>query len=109
MTKDTNTEIKALLQDHEKRIAKLESVLSNSKMPKIKKGKQSLPKHIMELRDNGFISQPKTAEEIHEKLEASYPCVLNRVEVALIRLCERRHLRKAAKKVSGKSCVAYVW
>ncbi len=102
-------EINKILKDHETRISALEALIGKSKKPKIRVGKQSLSDHIIELRDSGFFSQPKTAEETHTKLTGKYHCELNRVEVALIRLAERKQLRKASKIVSGKKYNAYVW
>ncbi|MDD5680944.1 MAG: hypothetical protein PHI59_06865 [Candidatus Omnitrophica bacterium] len=101
--------IEGIIQEHEKRIIALEVILKKDKASKIKTGKKSLPDYIVELRDKGFFSKPKTAEEVHEKLEESYSCALNRVAVALIRLCARRALRKTYKMISGKSSIAYTW
>lgn len=71
--------------------------------------KNTLPPRILELRDKSFFAQPKTARDVHAKLSASYPCELNRVEVALPRLAERKKLRKASKQVGRKKQAAYVW
>jgi len=71
--------------------------------------KKSLPVHIIELRDGGFFSQSKTAQETHAKLGVKYPCELNRVAVVLVRLAERRQLRKASKVINKKEYQAYVW
>ena len=78
-------------------------------IPSDKSEKNTLPARILELRDKGFFAQPKTARDTHAKLRASYPCELNRVEVALSRLGERKKLRKASKLVGGKKQAAYVW
>src|SRR6266699_3482219 len=40
--------------------------------------KKTLSDHILELRDKAVFSEPQTAREVHEKLQASYPCMLNR-------------------------------
>ncbi len=104
-----NKDVNKKLQDHEKRIAALEKILDNVKKPKTRNNKQTLPDHIIELRDSGFFSQPKTAEETHAKLRTRYPCKLNRVAVALVRLAGRRQLRKASKVVDKKEYQAYVW
>lgn len=74
-----------------------------------KTGKKTLSDHILELRDKGVFSEIQTAREIHQKLQASYPCVLNRVEVELPRMVARKQLRKASKVVNGKTQAAYVW
>jgi hypothetical protein len=78
-------------------------------LPSDKPAKNTLPQRISELRDKGFFAQPRTARDVHAKLSASYPCELNRVEVALPRLGERKKLRKASKLVGGKKQAAYVW
>jgi hypothetical protein len=96
-----------ILKDHEKRISALELFIGSSKKQKIKAGKQSLSDHILELRDNGFFSQPKTAEETHTKLNPKYPCESNRVAMALLRLADGRQLRKTSKTISGKKYKAY--
>ena len=74
-----------------------------------KAGKKALSDHIVELRDKGVFSKTQTAREVHEKLQASYPCVLNRVAVELLRMVARKQLRKASKVVNGKTQAAYVW
>jgi hypothetical protein len=69
----------------------------------------ALPDRILELRDKNFFKEPRTAREVHEKLRATYLCELNRVAMALLRLKEKKKLRKASKLVDGKRQVAYVW
>src|ERR1700721_3403253 len=58
-----------------------------------------LPDHIVSLRNAGFMKQPKTADEVHAKLENTYHCDQTRVEVAMLRLHKRRLLRKTSKIV----------
>ena len=81
-----NKDVNKKLEDHERRISFLEKMLDRSKKPEIEGNKKSLSDHIIKLRNDGFFSQPKTAEETHAKLNVKYPCELNRVEVALLRL-----------------------
>jgi len=69
----------------------------------------ALPDRILELRDRNFFKEPRTAREVHEKLRATYPCELNRVAMALLRLKAKKKLRKASKLVDGKRQIAYVW
>jgi hypothetical protein len=71
--------------------------------------RESLPDHILELREGKFFAQPKTFNEVHSKLEATYPCDTDRVKVACMRLQRRKELRKTTKLVGSKSKVAYVW
>jgi hypothetical protein len=105
----------AVLRQIEQLVANcLESAGENVKAPRKrfpidKPAKNTLPPRILELRHKGFFAQPKTARDVHTKLSASYPCELNRVEVALPRLGERKKLRKASKLVGGKKQAAYVW
>lgn len=68
-----------------------------------------LPDHILALRDSGFMKQPKTGDEVHAKLQSSYHCDINRVDVALLRLHKRRLLRKTSKSVGQRKKLAYVW
>lgn len=105
----SNVRINRILRDHESRISALEAILTKSELPKITKGKKSLPNHVIELRNKGFFSQPKTAEESHKEIQKNYPCELNRVEVVLIRLFHKKQLRKASKIISRKKYKAYVW
>lgn len=70
--------------------------------------KITLPRHILALQESQFFKQPKTALEVHAKLQPIYPCDINRVEVALVRLRKRGKLRKSSKLVKGKLFVAYV-
>src|SRR5208337_257386 len=72
-------------------------------------GRAALPAHILKLRDSGFFDSPKTAGEVHDRLQAKYRCEIDRVAMALLRLQRRRELRKASKANGGKRQVAYVW
>src|SRR2546428_919449 len=69
----------------------------------------ALPKHLLRLRDMGFFKPPKTPVETHSKLQSIYPCELNRVAVALLRLQKRKQLRKTSKIVGERKQVAYGW
>ena len=105
----SNKETKRILDNHEKRITSLESLLSKPKISAIPKDKRKLSDHIIELRNGGFLSQPKTVEETHAKLQQTYHCELNRVAVALLRLSKRKQLRRSSKVVEKKKYQAYVW
>jgi hypothetical protein len=70
---------------------------------------KTLPSHVLRLRDEGFFGQPKTASETRGKLQPVYPCDLDRVAMALLRLQRRKELRKASKIVNKSKQVAYVW
>lgn len=71
--------------------------------------REGLPNHVLTLRDESFFAQPKTFNEVHVKLEPTYPCDAERVRVACLRLQRRKQLRKTSKLVGGRSQVAYVW
>ena len=73
------------------------------------KDSSALPSHILNLRDSGFLKQPKTPVEVHEKLRSTYHCDPNRVAVALHRLHKKRALRKTSKTSEKRKQVAYVW
>ena len=105
----TNDDVKKLLQDHERRIAALEAMLAKPKSAPVPKSKKSITDHILDVRAAGFFSQPKTADETHKKLQGKYPCELNRVAVALLRMAINKQLRKATKTVDNKKYKAYVW
>jgi len=70
---------------------------------------KGLPGHILNLREAGFFREPRTPTEVHAKLIETYNCLVNRVQMALLRLHRRRELRKATKKIGDQGQVAYVW
>lgn len=72
-------------------------------------GAKNLSNHILALRDAGFLTQAKTAKEVHAKLQSTYSCDPNRVAVALLRLQRRKKLRKTSKRVGQVAQIAYVW
>lgn len=98
-----------IINDHERRISHLESLLSRPVSPALAQEKRALNDHIIDLRNKGFFSQPKTAGETHSKLQDTYSCERNRVEVALLRLSKRHQLRLTSKVVDNKRYQAYVW
>jgi hypothetical protein len=97
------------LRSVENRLSRLESRLRNPKARSKETPRATLPKHIMNLREAGFFSQPRSADEVHKKLSATYHCLPNRVEVALFRLASARKLRKATKRINSHSYQAFVW
>lgn len=70
--------------------------------------RRALPDYILELRDSGFLDLARTPTEVHAALKPKYPCDLDRVKVALLRLQRRRQLRKSSKTVGNKKMAAYV-
>jgi hypothetical protein len=69
---------------------------------------RSLADHILALRGGGFFKQPKTSSEVYEKVKITYPCEQNRVAVELIRLHDKKELRKISNKVGKIKQVSYV-
>ena len=70
---------------------------------------KNLSFHILRIRDAGFFNEARTAKEVHSKIKVPYPCDLNRVAVALVRLRQRKKLRKTSKIVDKRKLVSYVW
>ncbi len=101
--------IKKILDDHEKRILHLESLMGKRKTVTVSKRQNNLTDHILAIRDKGFFTRPKTAQEVHKELHSSYHCEPDRVAMALLRLATRKELRRATKKIDEKKYKAYVW
>jgi hypothetical protein len=72
-------------------------------------GVNGLPGRILALREDNFFREPRTPVEVHAKLMETYHCLLNRVQMALLRLHRRRDLRKTVKKIGDQDQAAYVW
>jgi hypothetical protein len=69
----------------------------------------NLPEHILHLRDHGFFKQARTGNEVYSAVQEKYPCQIDRVQMALLRLQRKRSLRKTSKVVDKREQVAYVW
>jgi len=69
----------------------------------------SLPNLILKLRDSGFFKQSQSANDVYKKLSPTYSCKIDRVNMALKRLKDRKKLRIADKIIKGKKVLAYVW
>ena len=103
-------DIRNILADHEKRILALESIQSQSKKPSPTEPKNSsLTDLTLNLREEGFFSQPQTAESTWREINKKYACESNRVAMALLRLAEKRKLRRVAKVINDKEFKAYTW
>lgn len=70
---------------------------------------KKLPDHILDLREAGFFAEPRTCGEVHSALHDKYHCQADRVQMALLRLQRRKHLRKTKKVTEGREQVAYAW
>jgi hypothetical protein len=107
--KGINKQIFKRLVKLEKRVFGKGNMSSQSKKEFKTSDKISLPNLILKLRGNKFFSQPRSASEVHEKLLPIYPCKIDRVNMALKRLNERKELRITDKIIKGKKVLAYVW
>lgn len=67
--KESNAEIKKMLEDHERRINKLEEKLPKHKKQESEKNYKGLSGGIKFLVDNNFLNEPKTANEIMAELK----------------------------------------
>ena len=92
----------------ERRLSHLEN---SKKLPTSlhKKERLTLVDYLIKLREEKFFFQPKTAIETHTKLKELYPCDLNRVAVALLRLATKKELRITSKRIDAEEYKAYVW
>jgi len=70
---------------------------------------ETLPNHILNLRNQGYFKQPRTATETQQKLSPVYPCEFDRVAMSLLRLQRKKAFRKTSKKVGKRIQTAYVW
>jgi len=103
-------EIAQKIENLEERVSVLEDKFSKFNKKEIKlKDKKTLSNHIIVLRDEKFFLKPQTSKEVRNKLGDCYHCKLNRVEVALKKLADRKELRITSKIISGKNYKAYVW
>lgn len=93
-----------------KRLDKLESAVFVHKqnIDKSRK-KKSLPNLLLDFRDKNFFGEPKSVKEALKRISPIYSCKIDRVDMALRRLKERKQLRVADKIENGKKVVAYVW
>ena len=73
----------------------------------IQTSRNTLPDHVLQLKEEGFFRQPHTVSEVHKKLQGIYPCDLNRVAVALYRLSKKRLLRRISEGAGKNKQVAY--
>ena len=69
---------------------------------------QTLASHILLLRTEGFFKKPKTSNDVYEKIKDTYPCEKKRVGVELIRLQNKKELRKITETMGSTKRVAYV-
>ena len=101
--------IKKILDEHEKRILQLEALVGKRKPAASPKKQKNLTDHILDIRNRGYFSRPKTAPEVHKELQSIYHCEPDRVVMALLRLATRKELRRATKKLGERKYKAYVW
>ncbi|MFA6136311.1 MAG: hypothetical protein WC705_03075 [Candidatus Paceibacterota bacterium] len=97
------------LERIEKRIFS-KSIAPNQNKKELKtNGNTSLSSLILKLRNSGFFKQPQSANDVYKKLSPTYSCKINRVNMALKRLRERKKLRIADKIIKGRKILTYVW
>ncbi|MCJ7513020.1 MAG: hypothetical protein MUO23_08625 [Anaerolineales bacterium] len=104
-----DADLRRQLADLERRVRVLEGKPSKPRTQKDSRKLESLPQHILSLREAGFFVQPRIATDVHKKLLPTYHCEVDRVNMALYRLASRKELRKASKVIGGKRMQAYVW
>jgi len=97
------------LEKLEKRVFGKGIVSSQNKKELKTSGKTSLPNLILGLRGNGFFKKAQSAGDVYKKLLPTYSCKVDRVNMALKRLKERKKLRIADKIIKGRKILAYVW
>lgn len=104
-------ELIACVMKLERRVTSLEAKASEMKksLHVDIENPKTLPDHIAMLREKKFFSKPQTSKETYKKLLESYQCELNRVEVSLLKMADKRQLRKTSKVIDGKKYKAYVW
>ncbi len=100
MDKEAITNIIMRLDRLEKAVFGLDSKIGKKRERK-GASREGLPSHILGLRDDGFFKEPKTASEVHGKLQSKYHCEPDRVAMALLRLHRRRRLRKSSRWSTG--------
>jgi len=102
--------IKALAEEALKEIENRPNEQTKSRVSVTKLAfEKTLPAHILRLREAGFFKQAKASKEVHAKLQPIYPCDLDRVAMALMRLHRRKAVRKTSKLVGKEKLIAYVW
>jgi hypothetical protein len=104
-------ELSKIVADHEQRSKQLEGkhIQPNSRTRKSSNSKEkTLPELIIELRDSGFFSTPRTTTEVQQKLKTTYPCEPDRITMALFRLFTTKQLRKTSKVGNKQRINAYV-
>lgn len=102
-------EIQKILENHEKRISKLEEILKEKAgmSKEVKAEYTGIAKRILELRDRDFFKTPKTIREVQLELKThGFYYMVDRVAMALLRLVRRRELRRILEE--GKKKFAYV-
>ena len=109
MMKMNDDQIISAIKNHEARIKALEAKFSKPISPKVLTKTSSLPDRILLLRDKGFFATSKTVEETHQMLQKDYACEPDRVGMALLRLADKKQLRKASKVVADSKRKAYAW
>ncbi len=104
-----NKQIFRRIEKLEKKIFGKDAKSDHGKKEQKAEGRTSLPSLILKLRDGGFLKQPQSANDVYKKLSPIYSCKIDRVNMALKRLKDKKKLRIAEKIIKGKKTLAYVW
>jgi len=100
-------EIRKTLKEHDKRLGSLESLAKGKDKRAIVK-KKSILDHLISLKSEGFLDQPKTTKEIIEKLaQEGYHYPSESLTEPLQRAVRQGILGRIKKKVEGKTIWAY--
>lgn len=104
-----NKQIFRRIEKLEKKVFGKDTKSGYGKKEQKKDSRISLPSLILKLRHGGFFKQPQSANDVYKKLSTTYSCKIDRINMALKRLKERKKLRIADKIIKGRKILAYVW
>lgn len=108
-------EIKEILDNHERRISRLEKASKEKLAREIVRKKTKvkyvgLPGEIIELRDEDFFKNPRTAEEVQQAVkDKGFHHVIDPVKMALLRLVRRKELRRFKEERDKEKTFVYVY
>jgi len=102
-----STEIRRILENHEKRISALEKI--NKKKPvDVRPKKKGTEGVLMELKGEGFFSQERTMSQIRDALHAKGRIVkLTDLPPYLLKLVRNNELKREQKTIKKKKTWVY--
>ena len=98
-----NKQIFGRIEKLEKKVFGKDGKSDHGKREQKADSRTSLPSLILKLRDGGFFKQPQSANDVYKKLSPTYSCKIDRVNMALKRLKERKKLRIADKIIKRRN------